>query len=105
MQPGWGQILGAVRGSGSDWDSGLGLGYRAALCPDSTKRSLLNGLIPLRAHLLQGPGCGFGNGDEPGLLSRSVEIGGAGQMKTKVQFELLENCFFLWNVFFFNGMK
>ena len=84
MQPGSGQILGAVRGLGSEWDSGrvlagpaprfasgLGLGCRAALCPDSTNRSLLNRLI------LYEPTCSKAQdaGMSQGLLSRSVEKG------------------------------
>ena len=86
MQPGSGQILGAVRGLGSEWDSGRVLGRPGptfclrvwawvigrpfALTPPT-------GLFsdPLRAHLLQGPGCGFGNGDEPGPAFKVVEKG------------------------------
>ena len=57
MLSGSGQFLKAGRGSGPGMDMGmelgralvsspsLGLDYRAALCPDSTKRARLNGLI------------------------------------------------------------
>ena len=53
MQPGSGQILGAVRGSDSDRELGrihvspmsVGMDYRAALCPNSINRARLTGLI------------------------------------------------------------
>ena len=53
MQPGSGQILGAVRGSNSDRESSrphvsppsVGMDYRAALCPDSINRARLTELI------------------------------------------------------------
>ena len=97
MALGWGIIRGDAtrfgpnswggRGSGSDWDSGmelgrphvlhpgLCLGYRAALCPDSTNRSLLNGLILYEATCSKAQDAVLETGMSQGLLSRSVEKG------------------------------
>ena len=84
-QPGSGKILGAVRESGPDVDSsrelgrpigrppGLGLDYRAALCPDSTNRPLINGLVLYEPTCFKTQDAVLENGSRQGLLSRSVE--------------------------------
>ena len=88
MQPGWGPFLEAVatvRGSGPDWDSdresgrphvspsGVGLDYRAALCPDSINRSRLNGLIHYEPTCSKAQVTAVEAGLSQGLFSRSVE--------------------------------
>ena len=79
LQPGSGQILRAVRGSGRELGRphvsppGLGLDYRAALCPDSTNRSLLNGLILFEPTCSKAQDAVLETGLSQGLLSRFVE--------------------------------
>ena len=83
--PGSGQILGAIRGSGLDLDPcmelgwphvsppGLGLDYRAALCPDSINWALLNGLILYEPTCFKAQEAVLETGLKQGLLSRPVE--------------------------------
>ena len=59
-------------------------------------------LAPLRVVAADGREWGL---ESPGaIIDVGEEIGEAGQRKTKVQFELLEYCFF-YGMIFFNGMK